>query len=470
MKRFSPYLAAVGLAVLLGASLPASAQLRVVSWNSSGRTGSDVNAVLRGIGAERRSGIAKPIDVLLLQESSGATGTAQSYVNALNSLYGAGTYARGTLTPAEVSVATGGTQSIVYRVSSVELVSETVVGTVSTSGAARQQVRHEIRPVGYSGAASSMFLYNGHFKAGNDSIDRTRRDAEAGQVRTNADALGANRNIVYAGDYNVYRASEAMWATLTLAGNGRANDPINQVGEWSDSTQYKGVHTQSPAANGNSRYSGQTLGGMDDRFDFQTMSDALINTSGISYISGTYRAFGNTNTHAVNGDITGGSASAFAANLTDYTNDMATDLLESIARSCDHIPVVADYQIPARMGVSVSGAPTTAVIVGANVSLLATVSNTANVITANGADTLAFTASGTGAITGGGTGTDAALGAGVDRALTVGTATAGAKIGTVNVSSSSEAVANGTFSQNFSVNVLDHANASFSSLTDTNTL
>ncbi|MBC8143352.1 MAG: hypothetical protein H7Y38_18145, partial [Armatimonadetes bacterium] len=82
----------------------------------------------------------------------------------------------------------------------------------------------------------------------------------------------------------------------------------------------------------------------------------------------------------------------------------------------------------------------------------------------------AFNATGTGAVTGGGTGTDAALGAGVNRTLTVSTTTAGAKNGMVNVSSTSEAVANGMFSQSVSVNVLDHANASFSSLTDTNTL
>ncbi len=98
------FLGSLALVVILLSALPddTSGQLRVVTYNtansgdnngpSSPRSGMDV--VLEAIGNESVNGIAKPVDVLLLQEQESSATTTQQIVNLLNGIYGAGTYAR----------------------------------------------------------------------------------------------------------------------------------------------------------------------------------------------------------------------------------------------------------------------------------------------------------------------------------------------------------------------------------------
>ena len=78
-------------------SAPALAQLRVVTYNTNGGPRADSDTVLEEIGLETVNGFAKPIDVLTLQEQTTLAGTTQGYLDLLNGIYGAGTYARGTL-------------------------------------------------------------------------------------------------------------------------------------------------------------------------------------------------------------------------------------------------------------------------------------------------------------------------------------------------------------------------------------
>jgi len=50
-------------------------------------------------------------------------------------------------------------------------------------------------------------------------------------IRANADALGPNVHIIYAGDFNLTGGSgEAAYQTLISAGNGQAHDPVNRRG------------------------------------------------------------------------------------------------------------------------------------------------------------------------------------------------------------------------------------------------
>ena len=78
-------------------------QLRIVSYNTAtGEQGGQptlpragLDTVLEAIGAEEVNEIARPIDVLLLQEQSSAASTTQEIVNLLNAIYGDGAYAMG---------------------------------------------------------------------------------------------------------------------------------------------------------------------------------------------------------------------------------------------------------------------------------------------------------------------------------------------------------------------------------------
>jgi len=455
------------LAILALGALPAAAahaQLRIVTLNGA-NSGSatagprvGMGSILGAIGATvsddptlaGNTGIAKPIDVLCLQEARSAATTGAGYAQLLNQLYNTNTYKFGTLDGDSTG---SGTQAIVYNSAAVTLVGSARIGTASTTGAPRQALRYELRPVGY-GADADVWVYNSHYKSADDSTSRTRRTVEATAIRADSATLPAGANVIYLGDFNTYNSAETCYTTLLGAGNGQAFDPINKPGNWDKNDVFRNVHTQSPfdpnldPGNG---FNG-TSGGMDSRFDQQLVSSNLRDGHGIAYIPNSYQAFGNNGSHLLNQAIDSGTGAP-------------APVMFYLASILDHLPVVADYQFPAKMGVSVSAVPPQ-VIVGANLPVNVTVTNTAPAQSSNGADALLYTVNGSGAVTGAASGVATATLAGNAHALFVNTTTPGATTGAVTAASTSEAVADGAFSQNVSTSVLAHASPSFASDSD----
>ena len=75
----------------------------------------------------------------------------------------------------------------------------------------------------------------------------------------------------------------------------------------------------------------------------------------------------------------GNGGNTFNGNINDPQNTSQPQaVLDALFNASDHLPVVADYQIPARMGVNVAAVPSR-VIVGASVPVNVTVTNTAPV-------------------------------------------------------------------------------------------
>lgn len=448
----------IAMAALGSIASPALGQLRIVDYNTAGGPRAGMSTILEAIGEEAVNGIAKPLDVLILQEQSSSASTTQAIVDVLNTIYGGG-YARATLD----GVTSGaGRPGLIYNTNTVQLIDQIAFGTVNTSAQARQTLRYELRPVGYDSSAD-FYVYANHYKASDTSSDAARRNVEATALRANSDALGEGTHAIYAGDFNIYRSSEPMWATLTGAGAGQAFDPLNRVGSWHDSSSFRDVHTQSPT--NTSRYGGQVTGGMDDRFDWQMVTGEFLDNEGLAYISGSYHAFGNNGTHPLNGNIGDPSNTALLGSFSPAEQDA---ILTALASNSDHLPVVADYQIPAKLGsAGVSVANATNIIRGASAFVDVTVSNTASVVASTGADELDYTVVGFGAVAGGAAGSDTALGGGNVHQLALDTlSAAGAKAGAVNVVSDSQGVADGNIFKNVNYNLLDHANASFSSLAD----
>src|SRR5437868_4962799 len=154
IRRFS-----IGIFVCIAFAGPAIGQtLRIVSWNTANdvsNTGGDTHTpaiggpadgVFRAIGAMSVTGSApaRPIDVLALQESAINTGggtnpTAAAYASILNSIYPGANYVAATLNATTDGSSTGnGPNTLVYRSSTLQLLSQTGVGTSSSSGAPRQ--------------------------------------------------------------------------------------------------------------------------------------------------------------------------------------------------------------------------------------------------------------------------------------------------------------------------------------------
>lgn len=332
------------LAVIVSSSY--GENLRFVSYNitaAGGAPRTGLGTILEAIGNEVVSGVFRPIDLISLQEVQAQSTTSQSVVNTLNGIYGAGVYARGNTN----GVTTGaGTQGVVYNTQTLQLINETAFGATGTSGAARQPIRYQFRPVGGT-AAQDFYVYSMHWKAGDTSTDEARRLVEANLVRANSDLLGDAARIIYTGDFNTYSSGDDGYAAILAAGNGMGADPVNTPGSWHDSNSFKLVHTQSPTTDGSG---GLTTGGMDDRFDFQIVSDEMmaVDPTLISYRSGSYHTFGNNGTHPLNGDIDNPSNTA----LPGLSNRLTVlDLLSTVS---DHLPVVADYtySVPEPLGVA----------------------------------------------------------------------------------------------------------------------
>jgi endonuclease/exonuclease/phosphatase family metal-dependent hydrolase len=418
---------------LVHAPVPLRAQLRIATYNLNiaQATGAqtarpDLATVLAAIGYEQVGGFARPIDVLLLQEQFSMATSAQSVVETLNSLYGPGVYARSTLNGAvSAPDGEGGRPGLVYNTRTVELVGELAFGRVGGSAQARQTLRYQLRPVGYD-ASADFYVYNNHYKASTGAENEARRLVEARAVRANADALGEGTPILFGGDFNVQSSAEASYQELLRPGPGQAFDPIQTPGTWHNNSSLRRVHTQSPATS--SRYPGQATGGVDDRLDFLLVSNELRDGEGLSYLSGSYRAFGNNGTHACcNSPISSG-------------NGASRDVLLALERTSDHLPVVADFQVPARLDATFGRIPES-VPLGTLATLDFAVFNAADVLVPWGADELDYVWTATGALSGSGAGTLAALGPGQTHAVALDVSTPGVRTGTLVIEALSEAAA-----------------------------
>jgi len=443
------------VSVLLFCAVPTLGQLRIVTLNASNagsatagpRAG--METILTAIGTKVSddpllagdSGIAKPIDILCLQEVNSASATGAGYAALFNQIYNTNNYAFGTLNG---STTGAGTQGIIYNTAAVELISSAAVGTTSLTSLARQNLRYQLRPVGY-GAAADVYIYNGHWKAG--TSDQARRLAEANAIRTDVNSnLSAGANVIYTGDLNVYRSSDLGYARLLDSGNGQAFDPINAPGDWSGGTGFKAIHTQSPYRQSLNPGFGGTGGGMDDRFDQQLVTANLNDAEGVAYIPNSYFVLGNNGSHALNQPLDSGTGAS-------------GPVLNELSSILDHLPVVADYQVPAKM--AVSHTQPSVVLSGAPVGLAISVQNIAPTQYANGADELDYTVNITGAAAGSFSGSASPAAPANMHLRSVDVSIPGIKSGSYTVNASSQATADGSFASSYQIAVLDHAWPSF---------
>ena len=262
------------------------------------------------------------------------------------------------------SMARAGRPGVIYNTQTVQLIQEVQFGVVGGSNQARATLRYRFRPVGYD-AIADFYAYNSHYKASSTATDEARRNIEATSIRTNAtygsNALGEGAHVIYAGDFNIYRSSEAAFQTLISAGAGQATDPMNRIGSWTNNSSYADVHTQSPCFNSIGNCG--TGSGVDDRFDFQLVTGEFMDGEGLSYIGPTvsgmsglthsYHPFGNNGT-TFNTDINSASNTVTFPGVTSYTKSQILNALQTVT---DHLPVVADYQLPAVMSAVAGSIP-----------------------------------------------------------------------------------------------------------------
>jgi hypothetical protein len=331
--------ARIFLVVLALASLatPAAA-VRVCTYNILNFPGSD--------GSTRVDDFAVALqevnpDVLVVQEMLSQTGVNQ-FLNGVLNVIAPGEYVAGPFFDGPDT-----DNALFYKPAVVQFLSHEEIET-----ALRDISEYVLIPVGYGAPEAEFRTYSMHLKAGSTSSDLSKRLAETTILRDHLNATPTGSNLIACGDYNVRASTEAAYQKLVGSeanNNGRLKDPIDEPGEWHDNAAFADIHTQSPRTES---FGGGATGGMDDRFDQMLISYPLDDGEGMDYVPGSQVPYGNDGLH-------------FNMAINEGTNYAVGPVIaDALHAAADHIPLYADFQVPAKIA-----APTTLdfgdVVVGA---------------------------------------------------------------------------------------------------------
>ncbi len=338
MPHRAPRARAAAIESLEARTFCSSTTLRVASYNveddidgyTAPRPG--LATVLEGIGAFAIGTTARPIDVLTLEETTSNADTVAPIVSALNSYYGAGTYAASTLQLSESGgdAADGnGPSGLIYDTKTVQLLASVGLGGTlgASTGVYRQVGRYELEPVGGT-AAGAFYVYVDHYKSGTGTANADKRAGEAAVVRQDEATLPSTARVIYAGDFNTNADGEGIFQTLMGAGQGQAFDALDPTGGVGNVAQ--GVATLTESATD-----------LQYRDDYQMVTSNVLNDpAGLELVGGSEQAFGNNGSVAAGGGVDDASNTALAG-LPDRSA-----VLSALTTASDHLPVVADYTVP----------------------------------------------------------------------------------------------------------------------------
>lgn len=132
-----------------------------------------------------------------------------------------------------------------------------------------------------------------HLKSSSGTDNKNLRKQMVDAFVAYLSTMPNNSNVLLAGDLNLYTSSEpAFQELIDQTNNITLMDPANRIGSWSNNTSYLDVFTQSTRT---TSALGGASGGFDDRFDFIMTSENMATNPDISFVSGTYQAYGNNN-------------------------------------------------------------------------------------------------------------------------------------------------------------------------------
>jgi hypothetical protein len=178
----------------------------------------------------------------------------------------------------------------------------------------------------HNASGDTLIIFAVHLKANVE--DSLARAAEVDSLRKRTNALPLNSNYIVLGDFNIYGSYELAYQKLKNQSlPGYFVDPLNITGTWNNSS-YAQYHTQSTRTRA---FGDGATGGLDDRFDMILMSPAIMNSGGISFVPGTYFAFGNDGNH-------------FNDSINRSPNTAVGQLVaNALHYATDHLPVIANF-------------------------------------------------------------------------------------------------------------------------------
>lgn len=180
-----------------------------------------------------------------------------------------------------------------------------------------------------------------HLKAGSYASNEEARQVQVQKLMNRIVNSGLPGNYTFSGDFNIYYSEEPAYQTLTEYPNSlyRFYDPVNSPGNWHNNPQFSSLHTQSTHSQETDCFSS---GGLDDRFDIILVSPYIYYGSDrIHIVEGSYHALGQDGAR-FNGTI-----------LSPVNNSIPSNVAYALFQQSDHLPVIMDMTIDARVGVPV---------------------------------------------------------------------------------------------------------------------
>jgi hypothetical protein len=411
MGKTNRYLIAVLTAACAGA--PAWAQLRVLQWNVTNLGNSttttripDFRTSIYGIvPSGPLAGKTMAPDLIVAQEfeSTAAVTTFLAMLNDTSTppaglIASPGDWAAATWVPnTNFSGDTAG--AFFYRTSKIQTLSGTgsvapvivSLGVQNTNGIPpRDTQRYDVRLAGYGNVEGAVVsFYCSHSKAGSTSADQAKRQTEFNRISTNALALPAGRLFMFCADTNTQSAAQTAYLQLINLGGptggtvGPFHDPIDSVldgtsyASWENNAAYRIIHTQDPGV-------GQQ---MDSRHDQILISANIFDGAAFDYIGNvtipystatwndpnhSYRCWGNDGS---------GNGTTSSLNITS-NSEVGNPIAAALQRTADglgHLPVYADFKVPAKAAVNVSSIDFGTVNQNSTASQTLTVTNTGDV-------------------------------------------------------------------------------------------
>tara|TARA_R110000787_G_scaffold59922_13_gene135930 strand:- start:32676 stop:33914 length:1239 start_codon:yes stop_codon:yes gene_type:complete len=178
-----------------------------------------------------------------------------------------------------------------------------------------------------------IYIYVTHLKSSQGSTNQNLRLDMVTEFTSDLELLDPNAFVIFAGDFNIYTSSEPAYQELLDNTNAIVMvDPINVPGSWHDNDFYQDIHTQSTRIN-SGPFGAGAGGGLDDRFDFITVSENMTSDPKMNYITDSYKSFGN-NGNCFNLDISDESC------LGEFNQQLRNNLFSM----SDHLPVVMQLE------------------------------------------------------------------------------------------------------------------------------
>jgi endonuclease/exonuclease/phosphatase family metal-dependent hydrolase len=241
-------------------------------------------------------------------------------------------FARAAFTPTQINFSDPLQQMVFYNMDKLTLVHQNVLPTQV------REINHYTFILNTTDLnTDSVFLevFVTHLKSSDGAANQLARLNMIDTFVKALESIPQNHHVLLAGDFNFYSAYDepAYQKILDVSNPIRMADPIDKPGNWSDNDTFKAIHTQATRISAAGFGIGGATGGLDDRFDFIMISENLKNATDLSYVEGSYKAFGN-------------NGNCFNERIDHYDCDgvYGLPLRQNLYNMSDHLPVVMQLQ------------------------------------------------------------------------------------------------------------------------------